>query len=175
MTETTPAPLFSTERLDCRRWRSQDLEAIHALYGNPRVVRWVGDGSPASREGCEEWLRVTERNYQRRGYGMWALTPRGGGPLIGCCGLVHPGGQPEPEVKYALAEDHWGQGLASELLQALLPFGAQSWQLSRILATVAPENLASQRVLEKAGARRLSLRDNDDGSQTVVFEWQPEG
>ncbi|MBL8525147.1 MAG: GNAT family N-acetyltransferase, partial [Betaproteobacteria bacterium] len=43
--------------------------------------------------------------------------------------------------------------------------------LNRIIATVAPANLASQRVLLKAGMTLAHLRPNDDGTVTQVYEW----
>jgi [ribosomal protein S5]-alanine N-acetyltransferase len=165
--------LFVTPRLRCRRWRHSDLDAIFTVYADPLVVRWVGDGQPATREGCEQWIEVTARNYALRGYGMFALQAQDTGAIAGFCGLVHPGGQVEPEVKYAFPRDRWGQGLATEAVAALLRHGAGSHGLRRIIATVAPMNLASQHVLEKVGARLDHHRVNDDGSTSCVFVWCP--
>lgn len=167
----TPA-LFETARLRCRRWRRDDLDALFAVYADPLAMRFVGDGQPITREQCREWLDVTERNYAQRGYGMFALEDRASGAVVGFCGLVHPGGQEEPEVKYAFRRSAWGRGLASEMVPALLAHGNQTHGLMRIIATVAPGNEPSQRVLLKAGAVRQPDRHNDDGSTTRVYEWR---
>ena len=118
------------------------------------------------------WVEVTENNYARRGYGMSALVLRESGAVIGFCGLVHPGGQDEAEIKYALVRDHWGQGLATEAVGAMLAYGVQAFELSRVIATIYPENRASQRVLEKVGMRVSEDRSNDDGSVTRVLVWE---
>jgi len=165
------AILFETARLRCRRWVPGDLEALFAVYADPQAMRFVGNGQPITREQCAEWLRVTQENYARRGYGMFALEMRAGGDVVGFCGIVHPGGQPEPEIKYAFARGHWGRGLASEVVPALLAHGAAAFGLPRIIATVAAGNLASQRVLTKAGLSLHARRENEDGSTTLVFEW----
>lgn len=167
-------PVFQTARMSCRRWLPSDLDALEAVYGDPQVVRWVGDGTPLPRSGCEAWLKVTESNYQKRGYGMFTLEDRESGEIVGFCGLVHPGGQPEAEIKYALLPAYWGQGLASEAVPALLAYGAQHHKLTHIIATVDPENLASQRVLLKAGMSKGELVQNDDGTLTQFFEWHNE-
>lgn len=167
-------PLFTTARLAVRRLAEHDLDAMHAVYGDADAMRWVGDGQPLARAQCEEWLAVTRRNYATRGYGMNAVVERGSGAVVGFCGLVHPGGQAEAEIKYALLRARWGRGLASELAAALLAHGAAAHGLRRVIATVAPDNLASQRVLRKAGMQRGALRRNDDGSFTQLFDWQPE-
>ena len=163
--------VFQTARLRARRWRAEDLPIIHAVYSDPEGARWVGDGNPIGWADCEKWLAVTAANYQGRGYGMFALEDRATGQVIGFCGLVHPGGQEEAEVKYALLKECWGQGLASETVPALLDYGRSVHGLTRIIATVAPENTASCRVLEKAGFLHSDNRQDDDGTLTRVYEW----
>ena len=49
---------------------------------------------------------------------------------------------------------------------------AEALGLRHIVATVAPQNGASQRVLLKAGFALSQLRRNDDGSFTQCFEWR---
>ena len=103
---------------------------------------------------------------------MFALEEQGSGTAIGFCGIVHPGGQIEPEVKYAFLRSHWGRGLATEAVVGLLEYGGRSHALTHIIATTDPANTASHRVLRKAGFERSELRDNDDGSQTQLFYWR---
>ena len=163
--------LFETTRLRCRRWLRSDFEALYAVYSDPLAMRWVGEGKPITHEGCAKWMEVTETNYSTRGYGMLALEDKANGEVIGFCGLVHPGGQADVEIKYSFLRSHWGKGLASEVVPALLAYGAAHHALNRVLATVDTDNLASQRILAKSGARLLERRLEDDGSVTLVFEW----
>lgn len=167
--------IFESERLLCRHWVPEDLEPLYAVYSDADAMRWVGDGTPISRAGCEQWLQVTSDNYERRGYGMFALVERASGQVIGFAGLVHPGNQEEAEIKYAFLRPHWGQGLASEAVPLLLRYGNEQHGLERIIATVAPEHRASQRVLEKAGLELAQRRQNEDGSITFVYEWLAPG
>ena len=164
-------PVFETQRMRCRRWVDADFEPLLAVYSDPEAMRWVGDGKPISQEECEAWFQVTEANYAKRGYGMFALEETSSGRVIGFCGLVHPGGQELPEVKYAFLRSHWGQGLASEAIPGLLTYGNQYHSLLQIIATVALGNLASQRVLAKSGMRLSHRRTNEDYSVTLVFTW----
>ena len=143
-----------------------------AVYGDAEAMRWVGDGSPLTAEECERWIAVTADNYLRRGYGMFALVERETGGVVGFCGLVHPGGQAEAEIKYAFLRSAWGRGLATEAARALLGYGAAAHGLRQVIATVDPDNHASQQVLAKAGMQRGALRQNEDGSQTQLFHWR---
>ena len=164
--------VFETPCLRCRRLVPEDLKALLEVYGDAEAMRWVDDGSPLTEADARAWLEVTENNYLKRGYGMFALEERTTHQVIGFCGLVHPGGQQEAEVKYALLRTYWGRGLATEAVRELLKYGADSHGLTRIIATVDPENLASQKVLAKVGMAKTELRENEDGSQTQVFEWR---
>ncbi|MBD2099967.1 GNAT family N-acetyltransferase [Leptolyngbya sp. FACHB-261] len=164
--------IFETERLVGRRLEPDDLTPMLAIYGDAEAMRWVGDGQPITEEQCVKWLEVTENNYRVRGYGMFALVERSSQGVIGFCGLVHPGGQNEAEIKYALARRYWGLGLATEAATAMLTFAATVVGLHRVIATTAPENIASHKVLLKAGMAREELRLNDDGSYTQVFGWR---
>ena len=167
-----PHLLFETPRLQVRRLEDADLDALLAVYGDAEAMRWVGDGRPLDRARCEEWLAVTRRNVATRGYGMCAVVERASGAVVGFCGLVHPGGETEAELKYALRREHWGRGYASEAAAALLAHGAAAHGLRRVVATAAPGNLASHRVLLKAGLTRGELVRHDDGSFTQRFEWR---
>jgi RimJ/RimL family protein N-acetyltransferase len=167
--------VFETARLMARRLAPEDREAMLAVYGDAEAMRWVGDGTPLTAEECEQWLAVTADNYRQRGYGLFTLVERATGAVVGFGGLVHPGGQAEVEVKYALLRSVWGRGYATEVARALLDYGAAAHGLEEVLATVAPDNHASQRVLAKAGMRRGALRQDEDGSQTQLFHWRPPG
>jgi RimJ/RimL family protein N-acetyltransferase len=163
--------VFTTERLVVRRWRESDLAALLAVYGDADAMRWVGDGKPITEQECVRWLGVTRANYEKRGYGMFAVEEKTSPDVVGFCGIVHPGDQPEPEVKYAYRRSHWGRGLATEAVIGLIRYGAAAHALRLIIATVAPENTASHRVLLNAGMERAELRDNGDGSYTRLFRW----
>ena len=165
--------IFETERLIGRHVALADDQALLAVYGNARAMRHVGDGQPLDLAACQGWLAIIFQKYQKWGYGMSALVRKADGRVVGFCGLVHPNDQPEAEVKYALREDCWGQGLATEAVKAMLAYGQRAFGLGEIIATVAPEHLASQHVLAKAGMQRGPLRPNPDGSFTQLYTLGP--
>ena len=96
-----PDIAFETARLQARRLHLTDVDTMLGVYGDQEVVRWAGDGKTLNRALCEKWVEVTLNNYATRGYGMFALVDRESGAVVGFAGLVHPGGQPEAEIKRA--------------------------------------------------------------------------
>ncbi|MBD7924041.1 GNAT family N-acetyltransferase [Xanthomonas bonasiae] len=163
--------IFKTARLIGRHLRPSDVDGLFAVYGDAEAMRWVGDGEPLDRAQCREWVAVSERNYRTRGYGMSALVDRADGQTIGFCGLVHPAGQAEAELKYAFRREHWGRGLATEAAQAMLAYAREELGLQHAIATAYPQNLASLRVLRKAGMHPAPTRTDADGTVICCFAW----
>ncbi|MEO0374426.1 MAG: GNAT family N-acetyltransferase [Cyanobacteria bacterium P01_A01_bin.17] len=166
--------LFETKRIICRRLLSSDVDEMYAVYSDADAMRWVDDGQPIQKDECRKWLTVTQNNYALRGYGMSTLVSREDRAVIGFCGLVHPDNQPEAEIKYALHRRFWGAGFATEAVKAMLEYGRREFQMSEVIATVASENIASRRVLLKAGMKESVSHCNDDDSSVMVFRWQSE-
>nr|WP_319386279.1 GNAT family N-acetyltransferase [uncultured Roseibium sp.] len=162
--------VFRTERLFVRKWRPADEPDLLTLYSIDKVVRWVDDGHPLSASEAARWMEVTFSNYEKRGYGMFAIEDGKTAKTIGFGGLVHPGNQDDAEVKYAFLPEVWERGIATEFVQGLAKWAMSALGLTHMIATVAPENLASQRVLVKSGFRQIEARIESDGSRTEVFE-----
>ncbi len=169
---------FETERARVRRLVMDDVDGMLSVYGDPRTMRFVG--KTLKRAGCIKWVEATLENYDRYGYGMWVveslelpeLSPAADDDsLLGFCGLVHPGGQDEVELKYAYRPEVWGQGFATEVAESALMHGAIRLGKTDVIATADPENTASHRVLLKAGMKPAPARREADGSQTSVFRW----
>jgi RimJ/RimL family protein N-acetyltransferase len=167
-----------TRRLIVRQLDPGDRGDLLEVYGDREAMRWVDDGGVLSEADCDRWLEITAGNYRDRGYGMFAMADRATpGQVVGFIGLVHPGGQPEAEVKYALRRGWWGRGLATEAVEAVVRYGFADHGLTRIIATTAPENAASHRVLRKAGFREARPRTHPDGTwdRVFVFDWPQPG
>jgi ribosomal-protein-alanine N-acetyltransferase len=150
MTLTT---LFETERLLVRPWTVDDAEAAFAIYGDPEVWRYMGGGDghadvAQSRAALE---RIVARYAERPGLGLWAIVEKATGEIVGSVELVPLDGGPEIEVGYHLARRAWGRGIASEATRGAVRHAFETLELPRVVGVVYPDNLASRRVLEKAG------------------------
>lgn len=164
--------IFETERLYVRHLTEADLDVLYAVYSDAEAMRWVDDGQPITWGDCVRWVDITQRNYATHGYGMCALVLKALGDVIGFCGVVHPGGQEDAEIKYALLREYWGIGLATEAVQGMLAYARTHFDLQQIIATIDPENDASRRVLQKSGMMHVHTVENDDGSSTETLAWR---
>ena len=58
---------------------------------------------------------------------------------------------PTIEIGWRLAFDHWGQGFVTEAALAVMDYAFNELNLPEIVSFTVPENIASQRVMEKIG------------------------
>jgi RimJ/RimL family protein N-acetyltransferase len=151
-----PLPL-TTERLLVRAMSEDDVAALHAdVYGDPEVMRWVGDGPLASVEQSRELVRRYVRTQEERGWSFWAVVDRASGVVIGDAGLWPLDDRgPQVELGYTLARAWWGLGLATEAAEAVAAAAFADLRLDEIFALVDAQNPASARVLEKLGMTRV--------------------
>ena len=142
-----------TERLLLERLRAVHADELGRLHRDERVMATLGGVRPPA-----ETLRVLaecERHWEQHGFGLWAVRVRATGTFAGRGGLkhTHVGGRDEVEVAYAFLPQYWGQGLATELAAASVRVGFDVLRLSDLVCFTLTSNLASQRVMEKAGFR----------------------
>ncbi|MGI4975759.1 MAG: GNAT family N-acetyltransferase [Janthinobacterium lividum] len=142
-----------TARLLLRRWRPEDKGAFAALNEDTEVMRYM----PCSltRGESDQWADNIEREFERDGFGLWALELPGEVPFIGFTGLNRVPFEahftPAIEVGWRLARDFWGCGYATEAAQAAVQMGFQEFGLRQIIAETAEENLPSRRVMSRIG------------------------
>ena len=144
---------IETARLRLRGFRPDDLDALCQVFGDPEVMKYISGGKPRTREATEEGLLRSIEGWHKRGFGLWAVEEKATGRMVGYCGLIYLEDTPEIEVAYGLAKSVWGRGYAVEAARAALEFGFEQLKLERVVAVVNPENVASQRVLEKLGMK----------------------
>lgn len=116
-------------------------------------MRYISDGKPWPEEKIREFVERQRRHYQEVGYCLWKLIPKGEGRLVGFCGLQRLDDLPGVEIGWWLAQDQWGQGLATEAARVAAKDGFERFGLSRIVAVALAENRASIHVMEKLGMR----------------------
>jgi len=147
----------TTPRLTLRHFTPADLDALLALYGDPQVMV-LHPAGPMGRAQVEGILAHILRCYERPGYGFYAVVLQESGAVIGQCGLLDQelGGQSEVEIAYKLLPQHWGAGLATEAARAVRDYGFARFAFPRLISIVHPENIASQRVCERNGMRRIA-------------------
>jgi RimJ/RimL family protein N-acetyltransferase len=144
-----------TDRLLMRRWRDDDADAMATVNRDPEVMRWIADGSVQDRGQTAERIAGWEQHWEEHGYGLFALTVRETGALIGFTGLATPTFLPEilpsVEIGWRLGRAHWGRGLATEAALAVRDHAFAELGLARLVSIHQVGNDASAHVMHKLG------------------------
>jgi len=145
--------ILETPRLILRHQLIEDLDDLWALYCNPHITKYIPD-APQTRAETQEELEWHMHGHPKHPeLGLWAAIHKETDKFIGRCGLLPwtIEGQYDVEVAYTIAEEYWGQGLATEAARGILQYGFETLNLSRLICLIDAENIASQRVAEKVG------------------------
>lgn len=141
-----------SKRLNLRHFKQSDSSWLKNIFGDPRVMQFSEGVKPAS--WIESWLQTVQQDYAQRGYGLWAVTRKSDALPLGYCGLAYSAdvcGQAEVTLGYRLIYSQWGNGYATEALCAVIDYSVNTLGLSRLVATIDPNNIASISVAKKAG------------------------
>jgi ribosomal-protein-alanine N-acetyltransferase len=146
---------IDTDRLLLRRFTLEDLPAYTEIRRQPAFCRYLLGGAAGAKNAekrAREVIKQCLRHYDDAPIGVYAVIDKASGQLIGHGGLRYVEEIAADELLYGLTPAVWGQGLATELCQAVLDARQQDPKAAAVTkAIVIPENLASVRVLEKAG------------------------
>jgi [ribosomal protein S5]-alanine N-acetyltransferase len=137
--------------------RPRDEHATHyeELFTDPVVAAtlWPGDlGGPRTPEQAHALHAEDLAHWEVAGFGPWVAFERGPGRFVGRGGLERTtvGGAEGVEILYALVPDAWGRGYATEIAVAAAQ-RADELRLEEVVGFTLTTNVASQRVLQKAG------------------------
>jgi [ribosomal protein S5]-alanine N-acetyltransferase len=143
---------LKSKRLGFRCWSPDDLPLAQDLWGDIAVTRFLG-GTFSTEEVSRRLEREIAR-MQTLQFQYWPIYSLADDDHVGCCGLrpYRPENQIH-ELGFHLRPKYWGQGLAVEAAQAVIPFAFSSIGAKGLSAGHHPDNLASKKVIEKLGFR----------------------
>ena len=158
--------IYQTERLLLREFVDADADRLFLLDSDPEVRQFVGLPAPESAEPYLQAIRGRYQNYYERtpGLGFWALESRSAGEFLGWFHLRpamdyrfaeacrYRAG--DVDLGYRLRREAWGRGYATEMSRHLVDQAFEKRAARRVVACTLAANIASVRVLEKAGLER---------------------
>lgn len=144
--------ILKTDRLELRPFKLEDLDDFFAYASVDGAGQWAGW---LPHKDKEETLRVLNRFIKNRK--TFAIVYEN--KVIGSLGIERYDEKELPEFKnkmgreigYVLAKDHWGNGLMSEAVKAVVNWLFKQENLDFIVCGNFIENHRSQRVWEKCG------------------------
>lgn len=148
------------EGIILRPWNISDAERLAVIANNSKIADNLRDGfpNPYTKYDAVSWLNsiLPENNPPR----FFAIVADG--TIAGSIGIVQKMDiyRKNVEIGYFLAEEFWGNGIATKAIKAATSYAFTAFDIVRAYAEPFADNKASRRALEKAGFKlEAILRD----------------
>ena len=157
--------LIETARLKLRPLTEADVDAVFAVAKQREFPRYMSWAAHADREVTLEWIQQLIAGLVQNRNVCWGIELEG--KLVGTIELGDVTWQllalrvDRAELGYWLAQPHWGKGLMTEAVTAVVQFAFQTLGLHKVTTKCFVENAGSRRVMEKAGFRFVGRAEDD--------------
>ena len=147
---------LSTRRLILRPPEAQDAPAIfEAFASDPEVTRFLKWRPHRTLSDAHRAMAARLKGLEAGTEYSWLLSLRTDGSILGIISAWP--GERDVEIGFALGRQSWGRGIMTEAVRSVVAWAFEVTHVARVWATCDAENLASARVLEKAGLQREGL------------------
>lgn len=139
-----------------RTWEESDAESLTLQLNNKKIWDNCRDALPYPYK-LENAQAIIQAIRQKEGIHDFCIEVNG--KAVGNIGFM-----PESDVQrfnaevgYLIGEPYWNQGIVTEALLDAINYYFANTPIVRVFAFVFESNLASMRVLEKAGFRKIGI------------------
>ena len=149
---------LQTERLRLRLFTLADVQIMFELNSDPEIIKYA-EATPA-RDLQEARQRLEQgplADYEKYGYGRFAVELKETGNVIGFCGIKYLPEIDLPEVGYRYLKEYWGTGIGTEAARVCVDFARDDLKIKKLIALIMPENTGSIKVAEKLGMSKGPL------------------
>lgn len=158
---------LKTKRLLLCPVTETDTDVLHQLLIQPAVRRYLCDDQIMSLSKVQEMVTQSVAAFQVNQYGLWLAKLQQ--TTIGFTGYWPFFEPPAIQLIYGLTVNHWGQGLATEMAQAMVNYGFKTHGFEAILASANVPNLPSIAVMQRLGMQFDQLI-TVDGQELVLYQ-----
>lgn len=145
-----PFPILESERLIYRKLTEDDADAIYRLRSNPDTMQFIPRPLLKTQEEAIEMIQWINQKIAENTDINWGICKKDTGEMISFSGFYRM--EPEnhrTEIGYMLLPEHAGKGYVTEIVATLLKYGFETLSLNSICAVIDPDNIASEKVLQK--------------------------
>lgn len=161
--------MIETARLTLRELTEDDVDALYAILGDPEVMEHYPD--VFDKEKVKAWIHRNIERYQIFSFGLWAVTLKETGELIGDCGLTMQliGEKIKPEIGYHIRKDVQQQGYGSEAAKAVRDWTFEHTPFNIVYSYMKYTNEGSCRTAMAAGMKLVDKFPDAVNEFTKVY------
>lgn len=169
--------MIETERLLLREYTMDDFDALYEIMSDLETMQHYP--APFDAEKTRNWISWNLKNYEKHGFGLWAVVLKETGEFIGDCGVTIQNieGEMVPEIGYHIHKKYWRRGLAKEAARAVRDWVFQNTQYDTIYSYMKYTNESSYYVAIANGMRKVKEYPDPKNTITYVYaitrtEWE---
>ncbi len=166
------------ERLMTQRTRIEpiSLDQVDVAYqalSDPHVYTFIPEDPPPNADTLRrKWTRYLDGpgNASDEQWLNWTVWLQSTDEVIGALQATVFANEHRADIAYLFAAKHWGQGLASEAVDAMCAWLCAVCDVAVVEAQVDTRNEASYRLLERLGFERIRLTPAADVFKGTVSD-----
>ena len=160
---------LETPRLVLREMTVDDFGALYDILSDAHTMAHYP--APFDEAKVRRWIAWNRDNYATFGFGLWAVTLKEDGRLIGDCGLTmqHINGVIKPEIGYHIHRAEQCRGYATEAAAKCIDYTFGHTPFGRVYAYMKHTSIASMRVAEHIGMQLVDTYQDPINTQTNVY------
>lgn len=157
-----PFPNIESGRLNFRSLHEDDVHEVFALRSDKEIMKYIPRPLAKDLEDALAHIRSVHEVIEKKEGINWAITLKEDSKLIGIIGIYRISHQDHRgEIGYILSPEHHKKGIISEAIHTVLAFAFESLAFHSMEAIIDPDNIASERVLIKAGfVKEAHIKEN---------------
>ncbi|WP_347113069.1 GNAT family N-acetyltransferase [Leclercia sp. S52] len=162
---------LETPRLKLEPYDDSHYEGLRVMDSDAGVMRYITGGIVKTPEETWEGIRRVQARWDKYNFSWWAIREKSSGAIVGAACLQHLAnvdGAPL-EIGWRLVPEHNGKGYATEAAKAIVNYAAEQVGATYLVAVADPENIPSQRVMQRLGMTYKAIEQHYD-VPCVVYE-----
>ena len=159
----SPFPELQTERLLLRQMTLADAPGVMRLRSNKEVMKYINRPLTLTLADAEAWVNLIADALQKNDGITWCICLKENPEYhVGNIGLWRIEKENyRAEIGYMLEPSLHGRGLMCEAIKEVVRYGFDEMKLHSVEGRIDPQNIASGKVLEKAGfVREAYFKEN---------------
>lgn len=159
--------MIETERLLLREYTMGDFDALYEIMSDSETMRHYMAVFDA--EKTRNWISWNLENYEKYGFGLWAVVLKETDEFIGDCGITMQNidGDMLPEIGYYIHKKYWRQEFAKEAARAVRDWVFQNTHFDTIYSCMKYTNTASYYTAVSIGMRKI--KEYSDPKNTISY------
>lgn len=160
---------IETERLILREYTLEDFDALYEIVSDPETMQHYP--KPFDEEKTRQWIEWNLENYQKYGFGLWAVVLKETGEFIGDCGISiqNIDGEMLPEIGYHINKKYWRKGYGSEAARRVRDWAFENTEYDVIYSYMKYTNIGSYSTAIANGMRKV--REYPDMKNEISYAY----